>query len=43
MSEQDSDSSQYEEENYFVSLGDLMTGVVFIFVILLVGFALEYR
>ncbi len=32
-----------EEENYFVSLTDLMTGVVFIFVILLCAFAFHYR
>lgn len=32
-----------EEENYFVSLTDLMTGVVFIFVILLVTYALTFN
>ena len=32
-----------EEENYFVSLTDLMTGVVFIFVILLVTYAITFR
>lgn len=32
-----------EDENYFVSLTDLMTGVVFIFVILLCAFAFHYR
>jgi hypothetical protein len=31
------------EENYFVSLSDLMTGVVFIFVILLCAFAFHYQ
>jgi hypothetical protein len=30
------DIDVHEEENYFISLTDLMTGVVFIFVILLV-------
>jgi len=32
-----------EEENYFISLSDLMTGVVFIFVILLCAFAFDYK
>lgn len=32
-----------EEENYFVSLTDLMTGVVFIFVILLITYALTFN
>lgn len=32
-----------EEENYFVSLTDLMTGVVFIFVILLVTYAMTFN
>jgi chemotaxis protein MotB len=32
-----------EEENYFVSLSDLMTGVLFVFVILTTGLALHYH
>ncbi len=32
-----------EEENYFISITDLMTGVVFIFVLLLVTYALTFR
>lgn len=32
-----------EDGNYFVSMSDLMTGVVFIFVILLCAFALRYQ
>lgn len=32
-----------EEENYFVSLSDLMTGVLFVFVILTTALALHYR
>lgn len=32
-----------EDENYFISLSDLMTGVVFIFVILLCAFAFNFR
>jgi chemotaxis protein MotB len=31
-----------QEENYFISLTDLMTGVVFIFVILLVSYAITF-
>ena len=42
MSEQNSDNDD-AEENYFVSLSDLMTGVVFIFVILLCAFAFHYQ
>ena len=38
---QEAESS--EEENYFISLSDLMTGVVFIFVILLCAFAFNYH
>jgi flagellar motor protein MotB len=32
-----------EEENYFVSLSDLMTGVLFVFVILTTALALDYH
>ncbi|RYD48607.1 MAG: hypothetical protein EOP85_03225 [Verrucomicrobiaceae bacterium] len=32
-----------EEENFFVSLSDLMTGVLFVFVILTTGLALHYH
>ena len=35
--------SDDSEENYFVSLSDLMTGVVFIFVILLCAFAFNFQ
>ncbi len=37
------ESHDEPEENYFVSLSDLMTGVVFIFVILLCAFAFHYQ
>jgi chemotaxis protein MotB len=32
-----------EEESYFVSMTDLMVGVIFVFVILLMAFAMSYR
>jgi chemotaxis protein MotB len=32
-----------EEENYFTSLSDLMVGMLFIFIILIMAFALSYR
>lgn len=32
-----------EEENYFVSMTDLMVGLVFVFIILLMYFALQFR
>jgi chemotaxis protein MotB len=32
-----------EEENYFVSMTDMMVGLVFIFIIMLMYFALQYR
>lgn len=32
-----------EEENYFVSMTDMMVGLVFIFIILLMDFALDFR
>jgi len=43
MSEPSSERHDEPEENYFVSLSDLMTGVVFIFVILLCAFAFHYQ
>ena len=43
MREPNSDSHDDAEENYFISLSDLMTGVVFIFVILLCAFAFHYQ
>lgn len=32
-----------EEENYFISMADMMVGLVFIFIILLMYFALQFR
>src|SRR6516225_9111848 len=32
-----------EEENYFVSMTDMMVGMLFLFIILLMVFALNYR
>src|SRR5579875_3416028 len=32
-----------EEENYFVSMTDMMTGLVFIFIIMLMYFAMQFR
>ena len=32
-----------EEENYFVSMTDLMVGLVFVFIILLMYFALQFQ
>jgi flagellar motor protein MotB len=43
MNENSHENSEDSEENYFVSLSDLMTGVVFIFVILLCAFAFHYQ
>jgi flagellar motor protein MotB len=43
MNEDLSERQGEPEENYFVSLSDLMTGVVFIFVILLCAFAFHYQ
>jgi chemotaxis protein MotB len=36
-------SSYDEEENYFVSMTDMMIGVLFIFIIMLMVFALDFR
>ena len=36
-------SHDEEEESYFISMSDMMVGLVFIFVIMLVYFALQYR
>jgi chemotaxis protein MotB len=43
MNEESFERHDEPEENYFVSLSDLMTGVVFIFVILLCAFAFHYQ
>jgi len=46
MSNMEEDASSFDESasgDYFVSLTDLMTGVVFIFVILLTAYALNFR
>lgn len=43
MNEDSHERHDEAEENYFVSLSDLMTGVVFIFVILLCAFAFHYQ
>lgn len=34
---------QEEEESYFISMSDMMVGLLFIFIIMLVYFALQYR
>lgn len=36
-------SSHVAEENYLVSLSDLIIGLLFVFIIILMGFALNYR
>ena len=36
-------TQEFEEENYFVSMTDMMVGLVFIFIILLMYFALQFR
>jgi chemotaxis protein MotB len=45
MMQQNSGSSQPhdEEENYFISMTDMMVGVLFIFIIMLMVFALNFR
>jgi hypothetical protein len=35
--------SEEEEESYFVSMADMMVGLLFIFIILLLYFALQFR
>lgn len=41
--EQPASAHAEEEENYFVSMTDMMIGVLFIFIIMLMVFALDYR
>ena len=43
MTEPQPERHDEAEENYFISMSDLMTGVVFIFVILLCAFAFHYQ
>ncbi len=37
------DEAGAEEENYFVSMTDMMVGILFIFIIMLMMFALNFR
>ena len=37
------DESHEEGEGYFASIADLLVGLVFIFIVILVAFALNYR
>ncbi|ESQ90329.1 hypothetical protein ABAC460_09245 [Asticcacaulis sp. AC460] len=39
----DAHEPQVEEENYFVSMTDMMVGMIFIFIILLMYYALQFR
>jgi flagellar motor protein MotB len=41
--EEDSHAAAEEGENYFVSMTDMMVGVLFIFIIMLMVFALDFR
>jgi chemotaxis protein MotB len=41
--EGDGDQNPVEEENYFVSMTDMMVGMVFIFIILLMFFVIQFR
>src|SRR6478609_6515434 len=43
MIENESASESEEGENYFVSMTDMMVGVLFIFIIMLMVFALDFR
>ncbi|HEY3798529.1 MAG TPA: hypothetical protein VGL58_09250 [Caulobacteraceae bacterium] len=43
MSDESFRESRVEQENYFVSMTDMMVGLVFIFIILLMYFALQFQ
>lgn len=43
IAEEDSHAAAEEGENYFVSMTDMMVGVLFIFIIMLMVFALDFR
>lgn len=43
ITEEDSHAAAEEGENYFVSMTDMMVGVLFIFIIMLMVFALDFR
>jgi len=43
IAEDDASSGSEEGENYFVSMTDMMIGVLFIFIIMLMTFALDFR
>jgi flagellar motor protein MotB len=43
MTDDFAQDSHVDEENYFISMTDLMVGLVFIFVLLLMYFALQFR
>lgn len=43
ITEQDASTVAEEGENYFVSMTDMMVGVLFVFIIMLMTFALDFR
>jgi hypothetical protein len=43
VAETETGSQAEEGENYFISMTDMMVGVLFIFIIMLMVFALEFR
>ncbi|MER2606772.1 MAG: OmpA family protein [Siculibacillus sp.] len=43
ITEQDGSTAAEEGENYFVSMTDMMVGVLFVFIIMLMTFALDFR
>ena len=43
ISEDETAAGNEEGENYFVSMTDMMVGVLFIFIIMLMSFALDFR
>jgi hypothetical protein len=43
MSDFQNTEETHEDENYFVSMTDMMVGMLFLFIIMLMMFALNYR
>ncbi len=43
IAEEDGSGDTRESENYFVAMADMMVGVLFIFILMLTGFALDFR
>jgi chemotaxis protein MotB len=43
IAEEETEAASPEGENYFVAMADMMVGILFVFILMLTGFALDFR